>query len=430
MVPSRFQLLVRTFGNYVAGLAVRGFEVVGKLALYILAAAALGAHDAGMFFLCITWVGLLSTIARLGFERAMTRHVAVELSVGRGRAAARAMRTGMSLHLATSAAAALLTWAVADFAAGGIFSEPDLAHPLALSALLLVPQTMVISVGYVLTGLKRGVAAQFVQNAMWPLLTVAALVAGARRLDELILALAGALTLATLTGAVLVARCRAQLQDAPARRDADGGESLPPLWRTALPLGLVEVVQIGLSALPVLVLGAFVDAAAVGAFSVAHRISLMMWVIIVSIGTVAAPHFAELHRRRDMGQLRALNRRVRLVTAAAGLPVILAMMAFPATLLRLIGPGFEIAAPALTLLAAGQLVNCLLPSQDLVLAMCGHGRRLQQLNIAQFVVGCILAAVLVPQFGMMGAAAVGAWILAQGAIGTTLMVRRLMPAAF
>jgi hypothetical protein len=93
-------------------------------------------------------------------------------------------------------------------------------------------------------------------------------------------------------------------------------------------------------------------------------------------------------------------------------------------------PGFEIAAPALADHAVGQLENCLLPRQDLVHAMAGHGRRLQQLSIAQFLTGCVLAAILVPQFGMIGAAAVGAWTLAQGAIGTTLMVRRLMPAAF
>ena len=126
-IPS-LQVLVRTFGHYAAGLGVRGFEVLGKLGLYILAAAALGAHDAGLFFLCITWVGLLSTIARAGFERAMTRHIAAEIAVGRGRAAGRAMRTGMSVHVATGVAAALFTWATADFVAGSVFSQPDLAR--------------------------------------------------------------------------------------------------------------------------------------------------------------------------------------------------------------------------------------------------------------------------------------------------------------
>ena len=64
------------FGSYLAGLSVRALEVVGKLALYMLAARALGAAEAGLFFICITWSGLASTAARMGFERAMTRHIA------------------------------------------------------------------------------------------------------------------------------------------------------------------------------------------------------------------------------------------------------------------------------------------------------------------------------------------------------------------
>ena len=41
-IPS-LQVLVRTFGHYAAGLGVRGFEVLGKLGLYILAAILAGA---------------------------------------------------------------------------------------------------------------------------------------------------------------------------------------------------------------------------------------------------------------------------------------------------------------------------------------------------------------------------------------------------
>lgn len=435
MATLRIRQIVGQFGHYAGGLAVRGVEVVGKLGLYMLAAAALGTHDAGLFFLCITWVGLASTAARLGLERAITRHIAAEIAVGRGRAARSALFTGLAWTSVGGAVAGLLTIAVADPAARHLFHEPDLARPLALSALLLVPQTLSATVGHALAGLKRGVAAQLVQNASWPALTLLAVLAGVDRLDHLLYAMAGALTLATLLGLVLVAASRGSFRDAPliAAGAVAGGtehEALPGLWHTALPLGMVEVIQVSISAIPVLVLGAFAEPAAVGAFSVAHRISILIWVVIISIGTVAAPHFAELHRRGEMAALRVANRRVRLVTALAGIPIILAMVAAPATLLRLVGPGFEMAAPALVILAAGQLVNCLLPSQDVLLAMTGHGRLLQRLNLLQFASCCVLSALLIPPFGMMGAAVVGAITIVQGAIGTSWTVRRLMPAAF
>ena len=95
---------------------------------------------------------------------------------------------------------------------------------------------------------------------------------------------------------------------------------------------------------------------------------------------MAAARFAEHHRRGELPELQRVNRAVRLAVSASGVPLIAAMMLFPGSILHLIGPGFEIAATALVIMAVGQLVNCLLPCQDIVLAMTGHGHWLQRLR--------------------------------------------------
>ncbi|KAA0684433.1 oligosaccharide flippase family protein [Azospirillum brasilense] len=420
----------RALGRYGIGLGLRGVEVAGKLGLYIIAAGALGAHDAGLFFLCLTWIGLASTMARLGLERAITRHIAAELAIGQGRAAGRDLRTGLVGTGLAAALAAVVTYALAGPASHLLFEAPDLETPLRLSALALVPQTLTITIGSALAGLKRGVAAQFVQNALWPVLMLAALLAGVSSLDSLILALAGALTLSVAVGLVLLARDRRRFTDHSGPADAasanaasaDGRtEALPSLWHTALPLFVVELVQVSLASLPVLALGVFVDAASVGAFSVANRISMLVWVVIISIGTFAAPNYAELHRRGETSRLLAMNRAIMLTVAALGLPMVSVMMVVPELLLDLVGQGFGSAATALRILAVGQMINCLLACQDILLAMTGHGRTLRRLNLLQLAVCVLLGAVLIPVFGMTGAAVVTALTVAQGAIGTTLV---------
>ena len=407
-------------GRYAVGLGLRGVEVVGKLGLYIVAARSLGAHDAGLFFLCLTWIGLASPLARFGLERAITRHIAAELAVGQGRAAGRDLRTGLVWTGLAAAVAAVTTFALAGPASHLLFGAPDLETPLRLSALALVPQTLTITIGSALAGLKRGVAAQFVQNALWPVLTLAALAAGVARLDSLILALAAALTIGALVGMVFLARDRGLFTDRPVP-SGERAEALPSLWHTALPLFVVELVQVSLASLPVLALGVFVDAASVGAFSVANRISMLVWVVIISIGTFAAPNYAELHRRGEMSRLKAMNRGVMLTVAALGLPMVTVMMSVPDMLLNLVGQGFGSAATALRILAVGQMINCLLACQDILLAMTGHGRALRRLNLLQLAACVVLGAVLIPVFGMTGAAMVTALTVAQGAIGTTLV---------
>lgn len=413
---------------YAAALVVRGMELVGKLGLYMIAARILGAHDAGLFFLCITWVGLISTAARAGFEKAIIRHMAAELALGKEKQARIALLTGVGWSSLGGALATAATLLFAPFLSIHAFGEPDLSAPLAVSAAVILPQTLCIVMGHALSGLNRGVAAQFIQNGLWPVLTLAAVASGVTSLNGMLLALGGANLAAAILGLYLILRHKGPLHvlaahDAPA-------EVLPPLWRTAFPLGVVEVVQVSLNSIPVLILGVFASAADVGAFSVANRISMLIWVVIISIGTIAAPSFAALHRRQEWDALRALNRRVRAVVALCGVPVIAAMMIFPVQLLHLIGPGFETAASALIIMGVGQLVNCLLPCQDIMLAMTGHGGVLRWLNTAQLATCCVLGAVLIPMFGMMGAAVLTAILIAQGAIGTTLALRRLLPRAF
>lgn len=419
---------MRQLTGYVGGVAVRGSEVLGKFVLYMLVARELGAHDSGLFFLCFTWVGLAATAARMGFERAMMRHIPAELAVGETRAARQALFIGLLATAGGGIVMGVVTAAVADPAARWIFHQPDLATPLAWSGLMLVPQTMAVSVACALIGLKRGVVAQFIQNTLWPILTLVALLLGAKTLLPLLLALTGALTLCALASGALIYRERHQFDgSAPASALPQGREILPPIWRTALPLCMVELIQISLNSLPMLALGAFASAAEVGAFSVASRISMLIWVVSLSIGTISAPLFAEYHRLGQMKKLREANRLTRRSVTILGLPAVLAMMIVPGWLLGLIGSDFVIAAVPLMVLSIGQLVNCLTPCQDIFLAMTGHGRTLRLINILQLIVCVGLGAALIPLYGMMGAAILTTVFTALGAIGTTAAARRLLP---
>ncbi|MFG1417835.1 oligosaccharide flippase family protein [Xanthobacter sp. V0B-10] len=411
-----------------AALVVRGLEVVGKLGLYMLTARILGVVEAGLFFLCNTWVSAAATVARGGFEKAVMRHIAAELAVGRGPDARKALLTGTLWVTAGGLAASLATVLAAEPLATYVFKEHALTVPLMISAASILPQALCIFAAHALTGCHRGVAGQFVQNGLWPILTFGALALGIHSLHGILYALAFAnITSAALGFGLLFGERRKLAVSAP----KDGPvERLPALWRSAWPLAIVENVQAALNSIPTMVLAAYASAAAVGGFSVASRITVLIWVVIIAISTIAAPSFAAAHRTGDFDQLRGLNRRARLAIAACGVPAIAVMLVAPGWLLHLIGPGFEAAAPALVIMAVGQLINCLLPTQDVMLAMTGHGRVLRWLNGAQLASCIILCFALIPPFGMIGAAVATSLFIAQGAIGTTLAVLKLMRRAY
>jgi O-antigen/teichoic acid export membrane protein len=412
--------------RYAGALAARGAEVIGKFGLYVLAARQMGGYESGLFFLCLTWVNLVSTAARLGLERAMSRHVAAELAVGNADAARHVVKVGLAWTALGSTLACGLTLAIAKIAAVQVFHQPGLAEPLQISAFILPAQSLAYALGFILIGLGRGVAGQMVQSALPPLLSLGALIAGLHHVDSLLTAYAFSYGSCCCLGfGLLIHDWRHTM--VPPLTQAPVSDPLPRLRTTAREFLVIEVVQSALLSLPVLVLGMFADAVAVSAFSVAFRITSMINTILISLAMISAPAFARHHRLREFEALRRVERQTRLVSIVICLPLIVVMMAFPRALLSLLGGDFTAASTALVILTLGQIVNTLLPTQDMMLAMTGHSRDLRRINIQQLVVCCLLCATLIPAFRLVGAATLATICLIQGRVGFALAVRRAVP---
>src|SRR6201996_4509884 len=112
--------------RYAGALASRGLEAAGKFGLYMLAARLMGPTDAGLFFLCLTWVNLCATLARMGLERAMSRHIAAELAIGQGRGARQVLLAGLGWIMLASLIVASVTFLFAGPLANLVFHQADL----------------------------------------------------------------------------------------------------------------------------------------------------------------------------------------------------------------------------------------------------------------------------------------------------------------
>ncbi len=417
----------RSLLRYGGALIARGLEVVAKFGLYVIAARRMGGYQAGLFFLCLTWVNLVSTGARLGLERATSRHVAAELAVGDGPAAKRTVLAGVTWTAVASLIAGALTWLLAAPASLLLFHQPDLTEPLRLAALILPPQSIAFTLGFTLIGLGRGVAGQMVQSAIPPFLSLLALLTGLNQAEAVLGAYAASYAACCCLGFALVGYEWRRAFASQAAVHTERPEPLPSLWTTARPFLVIELVQSALLSLPVLVLGVFADAVAVSAFSIANRITMMINTILLSLAMIAAPGFTRHHRLGQFAELRKVNRQTRLLSIVVCAPLIAVILILPHTLLSLLGGSFADASAALIVLSIGQVVNILLPTEDMLLAMTGHGAALRRVNLQQLWMCCTLCLVLIPWLGLMGAAIVTTITLIQGRIGFSRAVRRAIP---
>jgi O-antigen/teichoic acid export membrane protein len=185
--------------------------------------------------------------------------------------------------------------------------------------------------------------------------------------------------------------------------------------------GLLATVQ---QTLDILLLGVLAEAPAAGVYHAAARLAQLPALILVAANVVVAPGIARCHRLGDRAGLAALLARASRLTMLAAVALALVLAAGRTPLLDLFGGGFAAGGGALLVLLAGQLVNVACGPVALALSVTGHARDALAGVALAAAVNLALSLLLIPPFGLLGAAAATAVALAAWNLLLQARVRR------
>jgi len=168
----------------------------------------------------------------------------------------------------------------------------------------------------------------------------------------------------------------------------------------------------------------FLPLAHVGAYFAAQKTAQLLQLPIMAINIAATPVFARLHAEGDQAGLRDIGRKLALLIVlplACGTGII---AGFAPQLLALFDPAFTMATLALIMLAGSYLVIGLGgPTRQLMLMSDGE-RDVVRLTLITEGIGLALIPVLVPAFGILGAALAAVTARVLFTILTVLWCRR------
>jgi O-antigen/teichoic acid export membrane protein len=355
----------------------------------------------GLFTVATTVVVLAQLPALFGLEAGAIRYVSLGASAGdertaRGSAQA-ALIAGLTLSTLAAATLFLLAPEICDR-----FNKPEATHLLQLAALalpLLCTSRVCAAcvLGFGLTGRSSTITAA--QNVARLLVTVPLVLVLAD-----VTALGVGFAIAGLAGtvfAVWLLRSACPNILVPAR----DRWALRSMIGFSWPQTLSQSLYLATLWTDTLVLAHYGTAHQVGVYGLVIALLAPVSQLTVAVSQAFTPRIAGTHARGDSASMAQMLRRVSYWNLAVALPILGSMAVLREPLLALFGRGYEAGAVPLLLLAVGQLVLNAAGPLTAVINLSGHPRVTLFDNILVFTTNLVLCIILVPRYGMTGAAA-------------------------
>ncbi|MEW6586367.1 MAG: flippase, partial [Nitrospirota bacterium] len=362
----------------------------------------LGAGEYGIFFLGVTVFNLVALLSQCGIEDGLMRFLGRYVQKNDMNEARRMIRSSFFFAIALGTVTGGICFFSADLLAERLFHKPELGSILRyLSLAVPIFGVMTVSVTSI-RGIKVVMPYVFIRKIFFPVVTfglsLALLVFGfGIRSVSIVYVLS--LFLSASLAAYLLTRYLS-----PFERKADTSSGQGEYFSFVGTSFLVNVLIFLFVWSDVIVLGTFRSAQELGVYFAAKKTAFVINLLLMSLNSIFIPTISHLHsadRHDQLDHIFKISTRWMLIL---GLPLFLVISLFSREILRLFSPDFETGYLCLIILAFAQLVNISVGSVGYILMMTGH-QRWMVFNAAVFAaLAVFLNIVLVPSYGMVGAA--------------------------
>jgi O-antigen/teichoic acid export membrane protein len=187
---------------------------------------------------------------------------------------------------------------------------------------------------------------------------------------------------------------------------APGGRRYEPLhWlKTALPLFIVDSFFILLTYVDTLVLQVFVGPADIAVYYAATKTLALVNFIYFAVSAACAHRFSEYHVAGEHDKLAAFLAEAIRWTFWPSLALAAVMLALGKPILMLFGPGFADGYHLIAIMSVGLVARSAVGPAERLLNMIGQQKICAAIYGCAFAVNLILCLVLIPHFGLTGAA--------------------------
>ncbi len=400
-------------GGAAGSFLLKGFSYLAAFLTTVMLTNVLGAERFGAYAYGMNWVYILMVPAVLGFDRLLLREIPVlehRADFGKLRGLLRyshKLILGISFALAM-VAAGVATWMTRlDDVSFAMTRATQIAMLLLpVFALLRLRQTILLAK-------RKFVTAQIGELGILPWGTLV-LIGAIVLIDPNRLSAELAILTYFISGMIGILFLYLKTRN---EFDSRVYEASPDytvrVWLTAaVPMLLVAGMQILNQRIDILMVGSMLGAEDVGIYAVANRGVLLVWLAFFAVNQPLAPVVAKLHEEQNRRSLQNLLVRAARISLLLAVPVAALLILFASTFLGFFGAEFRAGHDPMVIMSVGQVITMGFGSVSTALVMTGNERTAAVGIGISVLLNIALNLLLIPIYGMTGAA----WALAAGQV--------------
>lgn len=378
------------------------FSYAVRLVMGIVLARFLGPEQLGLYQLALISVTVAAGLALFGLRSALVRYVSLFASRRDMEGVWGGLQIGIGFPTAISVLLGIGMYMGADLIAERLFHEPMLIPLLRLASLTVPFFTLVDVVAAATRGFNKMQYAVIANDVSQPLiklvLVIVLALTGLNAAKSLIAHILSVIVAFVLLLYFLNSLFSLKRPLRTARRDTR------EILSFALPIYLSYLIQTFRTNIQILLLGVLNTATTVGIFGVAAQVNQIGRMFHQSIVTVSMPIVSELCDRGEKKPLGFFYQTVTKWTFTLNLPLFLIVLLFSRPILSVFGKDFVAGATALSVLAWADLVDAGTGISGTILTMGGKSSLKLVNSIITSVLTLCLNALLIPRWGLLGAA--------------------------
>ncbi|MCC5940162.1 MAG: flippase [Balneolaceae bacterium] len=380
-------------------------KALGMLTGYLFAfsvARLLGAEAWGAFSLALSVITFGGILALSGLDTLLLKQFS---SADKTNQNSGIYSRALILVLSLSSVISVIVYLGAGYLATALFSNPDLITSFRIAAFAILPFSIMSLNGGVFQGLKKirlFVFIRFVSHHLGAVILFLALLPVWQQYQIVVfsytvsLYLIAAYTIKEIKkeGILIIEKKNGHYQLV----------KLFSLFKTSLPFLFVAALFFVKGWIDTIMVGVFMTSSDVGVYTIALKLSGLLLIMVTAVNVIAAPKFSESFSANKMVKLKRSLKYPSAIIFYTTLPLFLVLILFPEEILSVFGEDFRAGKNALIILSIGCFINALCGTTGYFMQMTGNQVALQTITFGAAILGVVLNLILIPVYGLEGAA--------------------------